>query len=126
MLPLTLAGRKPDQAWLDQLIETVGLRDRLTHRPAELSGGQQQRVAVARALVHRPAVRVRRRADRQPGLALLEEVLGLLRQRRRRVRPDRDHGHPRADAAAVADRLVVLDDGASSTTARPAPRACST
>src|SRR5262249_38681450 len=55
-LPLSLAGRKPDQKWLDQLIDTVGLRDRLTHRPAELSGGQQQRVAVARALVHRPAV----------------------------------------------------------------------
>ena len=48
-LPLTLAGRDPDQAWLDQLIDTVGLRDRLSHRPAELSGGQQQRVAVARA-----------------------------------------------------------------------------
>jgi ABC-type lipoprotein export system ATPase subunit len=71
-LPLTLAGRDPDKAWLDQLIDTVGLRDRLSHRPAELSGGQQQRVAVARALVHRPAA---------PG--------------RRRVRPDGDHGHPR-------------------------------
>src|SRR5438874_3971750 len=47
-LPLDLAGRKPDQAWLDQVIETVGLRPRLTHRPTELSGGQQQRVAVAR------------------------------------------------------------------------------
>src|SRR5438093_1018586 len=52
-LPLTLAGRKPDPEWLNQLIDTVGLRDRLTHRPAELSGGQQQRVAVARALVPR-------------------------------------------------------------------------
>ena len=56
LLPLTLAGRKLDQEWLDQLIDSVGLADRLTHRPAELSGGQQQRVAVARALVHRPAV----------------------------------------------------------------------
>ena len=55
-LPLQLAGKQPDQKWLDQLIDTVGLRDRLTHRPSELSGGQQQRVAVARALVHRPAV----------------------------------------------------------------------
>ena len=55
-LPLTLAGRDPDQAWLDQLIDTIGLRDRLSHRPAELSGGQQQRVAVARALVMRPEV----------------------------------------------------------------------
>jgi putative ABC transport system ATP-binding protein len=56
MLPLTLAGRRPDKEWLDRLIDSVGLADRLTHRPSELSGGQQQRVAVARALVHRPAV----------------------------------------------------------------------
>src|SRR4051794_18857540 len=56
LLPLSIAGRKPDRAWVDQLIDTVGLRDRLSHRPAELSGGQQQRVAIARALVTRPAV----------------------------------------------------------------------
>src|ERR687894_1033655 len=56
MLPLTLAGKKPDREWLDTLIGTVGLGDRLTHRPSELSGGQQQRVAVARALVSGPAV----------------------------------------------------------------------
>src|SRR5438874_11526626 len=55
-LPLDLAGRKPDQTWLDQVIETVGLRPRLTHRPTELSGGQQQRVAVARALATRPQI----------------------------------------------------------------------
>ena len=55
-LPMSLAGRKPDQAWLDTVIDTVGLRDRLSHRPHELSGGQQQRVAVARALVSRPHV----------------------------------------------------------------------
>jgi putative ABC transport system ATP-binding protein len=55
-LPLALAGHKPDQAWLDRIIDTVGLRDRLSHRPSELSGGQQQRVAVARALVTRPEI----------------------------------------------------------------------
>jgi len=55
-LPMDLAGRKPEQAWLDSVIDTVGLRDRLTHRPSELSGGQQQRVAVARALAARPKI----------------------------------------------------------------------
>jgi len=54
--PLDLAGRKPDAAWMDQVIDTVGLRDRLHHKPSELSGGQQQRVAVARALVERPEI----------------------------------------------------------------------
>jgi len=56
VLPLTLAGNKPDQEWFDKVIATVGLADRLRHRPSELSGGQQQRVAVARALVSRPEV----------------------------------------------------------------------
>jgi putative ABC transport system ATP-binding protein len=110
-LPLTLAGRKPDQAWLDQLIDTVDLRDRLTHRPAELSGGQQQRVAVARALVHKPAVLF---ADEPTGNLdshASEEVLGLLR------RAVDDFGQTvimvthDAQAAASADRLVVLRDG---------------
>src|SRR5205823_2679333 len=55
LLPLRLAGHHADQMWFDRVIETVGLRDRLDHRPDELSGGQQQRVAVARALVTRPA-----------------------------------------------------------------------
>src|ERR1041384_3015131 len=55
-LPLSIAGRKPDGAWIDQLIDLVGLTDRVTHRPSELSGGQQQRVAVVRALASRPAV----------------------------------------------------------------------
>ena len=56
VLPLKLAGGKPDQAWLAELVDKVGLGDRLSHRPSELSGGQQQRVAVARALVSRPSV----------------------------------------------------------------------
>jgi putative ABC transport system ATP-binding protein len=55
-LPLALAGHKPDSEWLDRVIDTVGLRDRLHHRPSELSGGQQQRVAVARALANRPEI----------------------------------------------------------------------
>jgi putative ABC transport system ATP-binding protein len=56
LLPLSIAGRKPDTAWFDLVVETVGLRDRLGHRPSELSGGQQQRVACARALVSRPEI----------------------------------------------------------------------
>ena len=55
-LPLAIAGRKPDRAWVDKVIDAVGLRERLAHKPAELSGGQQQRVAVARALASRPQV----------------------------------------------------------------------
>jgi putative ABC transport system ATP-binding protein len=56
VLPLSIAGKRPDEEWLRRLVDTVGLADRLTHRPAELSGGQQQRVAVARALISKPAV----------------------------------------------------------------------
>ena len=68
-LPLDIAGRKPDQEWLDTVIDTIGLRDRLGHRPAELSGGQQQRVACARALASAGrTIDLRRRADRQPRL----------------------------------------------------------
>ena len=68
VLPLSIAGEKPDKAWVDELIEKIGLADRRKHRPSELSGGQQQRVAIGRALVSRPTHRLRRRADRQPGL----------------------------------------------------------
>jgi putative ABC transport system ATP-binding protein len=111
LLPLTLAGRRADGEWLDRLIDAVGLRDRLSHRPAELSGGQQQRVAVARALVHRPAVVF---ADEPTGNLdshSSEEVLGLLRQ------AVDDFGQTvimvthDPQAASVADRIVVLRDG---------------
>jgi putative ABC transport system ATP-binding protein len=111
ILPLTLAGTKPDREWVQQLITTVGLGDRRTHRPAELSGGQQQRVAVARALVHKPAVVF---ADEPTGnldSKSSAEVLNLLR------RAVDDFGQTVVmvthdpDAAAIADRLIELEDG---------------
>src|SRR4051794_22195625 len=111
VLPLKLAGTKPDQAWLDQVIESVGLTDRLKHRPSELSGGQQQRVAVARALVSRPTVMF---ADEPTGnldsrtsgeiLALLRDSVDTLGQTTVMVTHD-------AHAAAIADRIVFLADG---------------
>jgi putative ABC transport system ATP-binding protein len=111
LLPLTLAGRKPDREWWDRLIDTVGLRDRLTHRPSELSGGQQQRVAVARALVHRPAVVF---ADEPTGNLdshASEEVLGLLRHAVDDFEQTVIMVTHDPQAAAVADRIVVLRDG---------------
>jgi putative ABC transport system ATP-binding protein len=110
-LPLTLAGRKPDAEWLDRLIATVGLSDRRTHRPAEMSGGQQQRVAVARALVHRPAVVF---ADEPTGnldSTASAEVLALLRQSVDDLDQTVVMVTHDAPAASVADRLLVLEDG---------------
>jgi putative ABC transport system ATP-binding protein len=111
LLPLSIAGRKPDREWLDRLIDTVGIRDRLHHRPAELSGGQQQRVAVARALVSRPSVVF---ADEPSGnldskasgdvLELLRHAVDDFSQTVVMVTHD-------AHAASFADRLLVLVDG---------------
>jgi putative ABC transport system ATP-binding protein len=111
LLPLRLAGSDPDAAWVEQVIDTVGLRDRLRHRPSELSGGQQQRVAVARALASRPAVVF---ADEPTGnldSRAGAEVLRLLREAVDRfgqtvVMVTHDPG-----AAAYADRAVFLADG---------------
>jgi putative ABC transport system ATP-binding protein len=110
-LPLKLAGGKPDSQWLAEVIETVGLGDRLTHRPSELSGGQQQRVAVARALVSRPSVMF---ADEPTGnldsttsgeiLTLLRKSVDTLGQTTVMVTHD-------AHAAAIADRVLFLADG---------------
>jgi putative ABC transport system ATP-binding protein len=110
-LPLSLAGRDVDEKWFDRLIDTVGLRDRLTHRPSELSGGQQQRVAVARALVHRPAVVF---ADEPTGnldTHASEEVLSLLRQAVNEFEQTVIMVTHDPQSAAVADRLVILQDG---------------
>jgi putative ABC transport system ATP-binding protein len=111
VLPLSIAGRKPDETWVDRLVRTVGLEDRRTHRPAELSGGQQQRVAVARALVSKPSVVF---ADEPTGnldSKASAEVLRLLRgavdefgQTVIMVTHD-------PAAAAHADRLITLTDG---------------
>jgi putative ABC transport system ATP-binding protein len=111
LLPMSIAGRKPDPAWYDSVIATVGLADRLDHKPNELSGGQQQRVAVARALVSRPTVVF---ADEPTGnldSASGAEVLQLLR------RSVDEHGQTVVIvthdpvAAAYTDRVLFLADG---------------
>ena len=111
VLPLRLDGQRPDPQWFDAVIDTVGLRHRLDHRPAELSGGQQQRVAVARALMTRPTVVF---ADEPTGnldSTASTEVLSFLR------RSVRDHGQTTVmvthdpHAASFADRVLFLKDG---------------
>jgi putative ABC transport system ATP-binding protein len=111
LLPLSIAGRKPDREWFDRLIDTVGIRDRLGHRPAEMSGGQQQRVAVARALVSRPSVVF---AD-EPSGNLDSKSSGDVLELLRHAVDDFDQTvvmvtHD-AHAASFADRLLVLADG---------------
>ena len=110
-LPMDLAGRKPDQAWVDEVVRTVGLGDRLKHRPSELSGGQQQRVAVARALAARPAIIF---ADEPTGnldsrsgaeiLGFMQRAVNELEQTIVMVTHD-------PVAAAYASRVVFLVDG---------------
>ena len=111
VLPLELAGRKPENGWVDEVIEKVGLSDRRTHRPAELSGGQQQRVAIGRALVSKPTVVF---ADEPTGnldSSTSAEILEVLRE------SVADYGQTTVmvthdpNAAAIADRVLFLDDG---------------
>jgi putative ABC transport system ATP-binding protein len=111
VLPLTIAGEKPDAKWIKELLDRIGLSDRRTHRPAELSGGQQQRVAIGRALVSRPSIVF---ADEPTGnldsstsgeiLALMRESVDAYQQTTVMVTHD-----PRA--AVIADRILFLDDG---------------
>jgi putative ABC transport system ATP-binding protein len=111
VLPLSIAGRDPEPDYFRQLVETVSLQDRLTHRPAELSGGQQQRVAVARALISRPAVVF---ADEPTGnldSKSSEEVLGMLRRSVDELGQTVVMVTHDPEAASYADRLVVLRDG---------------
>jgi putative ABC transport system ATP-binding protein len=110
-LPVDIAGRRPDQGWLNRVVDTLGLRDRLRHRPSELSGGQQQRVAVARALASRPELIF---GDEPTGnldsrtsgevMTILREAVDELRQTVVIVTHD-----PRA--ASYADRVLFLADG---------------
>jgi putative ABC transport system ATP-binding protein len=111
LLPLELAGRTPEQRWVEELIAKVGLGDRRAHRPSELSGGQQQRVAIARALVSKPTVVF---ADEPTGnldsttsgeiLELLRDSVSSYGQTTVMVTHD-------AHAAAIADRVLFLADG---------------
>jgi putative ABC transport system ATP-binding protein len=110
-LPVALAGQKPDQKWLDNVIDTVGLRDRLGHRPPELSGGQQQRVAVARALVSRPHVIF---ADEPTGnldSRAGAEILTFMRQAVQDLGQTIVMVTHDPVAAGYADRAVFLNDG---------------
>ncbi len=110
-LPMDIAGRRPDQKWLDTVIDTIGLRDRLGHRPSELSGGQQQRVACARALASQPQVIF---ADEPTGnldSRAGSQVLGFLRDSVRDLGQTVVMVTHDANAASYADRVVFLGDG---------------
>jgi len=110
-LPSALAGRKPDRAWLDHVIDTVGLRSRLSHRPSELSGGQQQRVAVARALASKPHIIF---ADEPTGnldSRTGAEILSFMRTAVREFGQTIVMVTHDPTAAAYADRAVFLADG---------------
>ncbi len=111
VLPMQLAGRRPDPAWFDAVIARLGLRERLRHRPSELSGGQQQRVAIARALLPRPDVVF---ADEPTGnldSRAGAEVLDLLRSSVRETGQTVVMVTHDPTAASYADRVVLLADG---------------
>ena len=111
LLPLSIAGEKPDKAWIEELLGKVGLTDRRKHRPSELSGGQQQRVAIARALVSRPTVVF---ADEPTGNLDSHtggEILELLRDAVDHFGQTTVMVTHEARAAAMADRVLFLADG---------------
>jgi putative ABC transport system ATP-binding protein len=110
-LPLLLGGSKGDQQWIDKVIDTVGLRDRLKHRPSELSGGQQQRVAVARALASQPTIIF---ADEPTGNLDSHtgaEILSFMRRAVRELGQTIVMVTHDPVAASYADRVIFLADG---------------
>jgi putative ABC transport system ATP-binding protein len=111
LLPETIAGAKPDRAWVDDLLARTGIADRRSHRPSELSGGQQQRVAIARALVTRPTIVF---ADEPTGnldSKTSGEILGLLRASADDFRQTIVMVTHEARAASIADRIFFIADG---------------
>ncbi|MEU8889505.1 ABC transporter ATP-binding protein [Streptomyces sp. NPDC048442] len=110
-LPMDIAGRKPDKAWLDKVIEMVGLSARLKHRPSELSGGQQQRVAVARALASRPEIMFGDEPTGNLDSRSGAEVLGFLRNSVRELGQTVVMVTHDPVAASYADRVIFLADG---------------
>jgi putative ABC transport system ATP-binding protein len=111
VLPLSIAGEKPEEQWLDELLDKTGLKDRSKHRPSELSGGQQQRVAIARALVTRPTILF---ADEPTGnldSKTSAEILDLLRDSVDSYGQTTVMVTHEARAAAIADRVLFIADG---------------
>jgi putative ABC transport system ATP-binding protein len=111
LLPLSIAGQKPDRDWLAELLAKTGLAERRDHRPSELSGGQQQRVAIARALVTKPTILF---ADEPTGNLDSKtggEILDLLRDSARDYNQTIVMVTHEARAAAIADRIMFLADG---------------
>jgi len=111
LLPLSIAGEKPEKEFFERLVDRVGLADRRSHRPSELSGGQQQRVAIARALVSRPSVVL---ADEPTGnldSTTGGEILELLRSATEEYGQTTVMVTHDANAAAIADRIFFLGDG---------------
>jgi putative ABC transport system ATP-binding protein len=111
LLPLSIAGKKPDRVWFAELLDKTGLADRASHRPSELSGGQQQRVAIARALVTKPTIVL---ADEPTGnldSKTSGEILELMRAMVDGYGQTTVMVTHEARAAAIADRILFLDDG---------------
>ncbi|MGI8561959.1 MAG: ABC transporter ATP-binding protein [Candidatus Dormibacter sp.] len=110
-LPLAIGGRRPDRAWMDQVVQTLGLGDRLRHRPSQLSGGQQQKVACARALVPRPDVvfadEPTGNLDSRSGAEVLKFLQGSVRDFSQTVVLVTHD----PNAASYADRVIFLADG---------------
>jgi putative ABC transport system ATP-binding protein len=111
LLPLSIAGEKPDRKWVDDLLDRIGLSDRRTHRPAELSGGQQQRVAIGRALVSRPTIVFADEPTGNLGCRSGAEVLGFLRQAIRELGQTIVMATREPAVAAAADSVLFLSDG---------------